>query len=160
MSRAVTFLLALAASLVLACAGAAQPLGALARLLPEDTRSLEEAGGRLTVTLGLSQPVPFRVFALDDPWRVVLDVREVVWDAIPDDFGAAPGIRAVEAGAAPDPGWSRMVLTLDRPMLPRTAAMETRGAKGRAVVRLVLAPVSAEAFAAGAGLPPGLTARA
>ena len=136
----------------------AQPFGALARILPGETAVVAEDDA-LDVTLGLSQPVPFRVFALDDPWRVVLDFREVDWAALPRDFGTIQGIFSVTTGAALDPGWSRMVLTLDRPMLPRIAAMETRGATGRAGVRLTLAPVTETAFSAKAGLPPGLAAR-
>jgi N-acetylmuramoyl-L-alanine amidase len=136
----------------------AQPFGALARILPGETAVVAEDDA-LEVTLGLSQPVPFRVFALDDPWRVVLDFREVDWAALPRDFGTIQGIFSVTTGAALDPGWSRMVLTLDRPMLPRIAAMETRGATGRAGVHLTLAPVTETAFSAKAGLPPGLAAR-
>jgi N-acetylmuramoyl-L-alanine amidase len=147
-----------AVCLLLAGAGAAQGFGALARVLPDDTQVVEE-GDTLRMTLGLSQPVPFRVFVLDDPWRVVLDFREVLWDGLPPGLDTADGIRAVAAGPARDPGWSRMVVTLDRPMLPRTAAMETDSASGRAAVHLVLEPVAEDVFAAEAGLPPALAAR-
>lgn len=153
-----TVLIAVAACLLLAGQGKAQSFGALARVLPDETRLVDEDGG-VSLTLGLSQPVPFRVFALDDPWRVVLDFREVVWDGLPPDVDTADGIRSIEVGAALDPGWSRMVLTLERPLLPRIAAMETDRASGRAAVHLALAPVAPEVFAAKAGLPPGLASR-
>jgi N-acetylmuramoyl-L-alanine amidase len=85
----------------------------------------ETGGGGVTLRLGLSQPVPFRVFALADPRRVVVDFREVLWDGLPPGFADAPGITSVDVGAAFEPGWSRMVLSLDAPMMPRIAAMET-----------------------------------
>jgi len=59
-------------------------------------------------------------------------------------------------GAAFEPGWSRMVLTLDAPMLPGVAAMETDTASGQATVRLSLEPAMADAFARAAGLPDGV----
>jgi hypothetical protein len=40
-------------------------------------------------------------------------------------------VSAVEVGAAFEAGWSRMVLALEAPMLPRIAAMETDAATGR-----------------------------
>ncbi|MGP1356354.1 N-acetylmuramoyl-L-alanine amidase [Roseicyclus sp.] len=156
MRRAVlSLLLALAASLA-PLAAVAQGFGALARVLPGE--SVVEAGEEgVTLILGLSQPVPFRVFTLADPWRVAIDFREVLWDGLPEGFGeGVPGLQAVETGAALDPGWSRIVLTLAAPMAPRIAAMETDEASGAAFVRVDLGPVTEEAFRARAGLPPGM----
>jgi N-acetylmuramoyl-L-alanine amidase len=136
-------------------AALAQAFGALARVIPEETR-VETGGGGVTLRLGLSQPVPFRVFALDDPRRVVVDFREVIWDGVPDAFGAIPGVSSVEVGAAFEAGWSRMVLALEAPMLPRIAAMETDASSGQAAVILELASVSAEGFGDAARLPDGL----
>lgn len=153
MRRAVRiFLAALAAIFALSVSSPAQTLGGLARIVPEETR-LDASPRSMSLSLGLSQPVPFRVFALDDPSRIVVDFREVLWDALPDSLGGGVGI---ETGAALDPGWSRMVLTLDAPMLPVTAAMETDPVTGGAVVRLELEAASAAAFAQEAGWPPGV----
>jgi N-acetylmuramoyl-L-alanine amidase len=152
-----SLLLALAASLA-PLAAVAQGFGALARVLPGE--SVVEAGEEgVTLTLGLSQPVPFRVFTLADPWRVAIDFREVLWDGLPEGFGAeVDGVLAVETGTALDPGWSRIVLTLNGPMAPRIAAMETDEATGAATVRVDLVPGTEEAFLARAGLPPGVAA--
>jgi N-acetylmuramoyl-L-alanine amidase len=130
-------------------AALAQAFGALARVIPEETR-VETGGGGVTLRLGLSQPVPFRVFALDDPRRVVVDFREVIWDGVPDAFGAIPGVSSVEVGAAFEAGWSRMVLALEAPMLPRIAAMETDASSGQAAVILELASVPPK----GSAMPP------
>ena len=40
---------------------------------------VRDVAGALDVTLYLSQPVPFRVFTLDNPRRLVVDFREVDW---------------------------------------------------------------------------------
>jgi N-acetylmuramoyl-L-alanine amidase len=140
---------------VVAAPSLAQSFGAIARVLPEATQA-DTGGGGVTLRLGLSQPVPFRVFALADPWRVIVDFREVLWDGLPPGFADAPGITSVDVGAAFEPGWSRMVLSLDAPMIPRIAAMETDAATGHATVVLTLHPGSETAFSEVAGLPDGI----
>ncbi|MEL7116718.1 MAG: N-acetylmuramoyl-L-alanine amidase, partial [Pseudomonadota bacterium] len=50
----------------------AQDFTGLARV--DAARSfVEDRRGGAELRLGLSQPVPYRVFLLDDPWRLVLD---------------------------------------------------------------------------------------
>jgi N-acetylmuramoyl-L-alanine amidase len=132
---------------------AAQGFGALARLLPEDSR-IEASGEGVSVTLGLSQPVPFRVFLLDDPDRVVVDFREVAFGDWAEGHAAPPGVARIEAGPARDAGWSRLVLTLETPLAPATAAMTTDSAGGRAQVTLDLVPVDEAAFRARVVTPP------
>jgi N-acetylmuramoyl-L-alanine amidase len=138
---------------VVPLSAAAQQLGGLARLLPEDSRiSASEAG--VEITLGLSQPVPFRVFTLNDPARVVVDFREVAFGGWPDDTALPAAIAQLAVGPARQAGWSRLVLTLDAPLAPATAAMTTDRATGRAAVTLRLSPVDAATFRAGATRPP------
>ncbi len=158
MRRAAHLLTAACAALffvVSAGASAAQSFGALARVVAAETAA-EARGGVVNLRLGLSQPVPFRVYALDAPWRVVVDFREVLWDGVPWALADLPGVTAIDVGAAFEPGWSRMVLTLDAPMLPGVAAMETDTASGQATVRLSLEPATADAFARAARLPDGV----
>jgi N-acetylmuramoyl-L-alanine amidase len=156
--RAVRLITALSVMLFLAVAVspvAAQGFGALARVLPTETTA-ETRGGDVTLRLGLSQPVPFRVFALGDPWRIIVDFREVLWDGVPPAFADLPGISGVEVGAAFEPGWSRMVLTLEAPMVPGVAAMVVDDVSGEAVVTLALQPSREAAFGEIAGLPDGI----
>ncbi len=56
----------------------AQRLTALARVQPEAS-SLQDNGADVVLRLTLSQPVPFRVFSLDNPRRLVIDFNEVDW---------------------------------------------------------------------------------
>jgi len=131
----------------------AQGFGALARLLPEESR-VEASGSGVTVTLGLSQPVPFRVFVLADPSRVVVDFREVAFGDWTRGRALPDGIAALDAGPAREAGWSRLVLTLNAPLAPATAAMTTDPATGRAQVVLDLVPVDEASLRARATVPP------
>ncbi|MBU2359768.1 MAG: AMIN domain-containing protein, partial [Alphaproteobacteria bacterium] len=67
---------ALALCLALAGPAAAQDFSALARIDPVHSR-IADAGQGLGITLALSQTVPYRVFTLDDPMRLIVDFQEV-----------------------------------------------------------------------------------
>lgn len=153
MFRAVLIL----ALLYFALPSGAQTLGALARALPEGS-SLEGNRRGTELNLALSQAVPFRVFTLTDPMRVVVDFRTVDFSALPGNFNAARLVESVAMGGASTPGWSRMVLTLNTPQTLDVAAMETDDATGEAVVSLMLSPSDEASFAQSAGAPPGLDA--
>ena len=127
--------------------------GALARLIPAESGLTATTDG-VAVTLALSQPVPFRVFTLTDPARVVIDFREVDFGAWAGETDLPPAITALEAGLARGLGWSRLVLSLASPHAPQTAAMATDPLTGRARVDVRLVPVSqAEFHATATGLP-------
>lgn len=134
---------------VCALAQSGDGLQALARI-DAARSSLEDREDRVALTLGLSQPVPFRVFALADPARIVVDFREVDWSGFD---GAALGDSAAVTGLRYGifrPGWSRLVLDLDRPMLTVSAEMAADRARGTAVLTLLLAPAGETEFAAAA----------
>lgn len=129
----------------------AQDLSALARLDP--VRSLVSAarGGEIVLNLGLSQPVPFRAYLLDDPPRLVVDFREVDFAGLrPEALTGADRLADLRWGRF-RPGWSRLVAELPGPMRIAEAAQDT-GAAPRVRVRLV--PVSAADFAARGGNAP------
>jgi N-acetylmuramoyl-L-alanine amidase len=144
-----TGIVALLGALWLALPVAAQQLSGLARL--EAGRSTFENGAtEAEITLGLSQPVPFRAFLLDNPPRLVADFREV-------DFGTAEPQPAGDKGLIRDlrwgrfrPGWSRLVAELSGPARIETAVEET-GDAARIVLRL--ARTQAADFAARTGAP-------
>lgn len=143
-----SILATIAAVLALALPVGAQDLSALARLNPAASQ-IADAGQGLSVTLSLSQPVPWRVRLLDGPPRLVLDFREVDWTGLanmPVDSDALLGLRA----GVFRPGWSRLVMELAGPMQVTIAEMATEGA---AVVTLRLDPASQAEFAAQAALP-------
>ncbi|WP_299748677.1 N-acetylmuramoyl-L-alanine amidase [uncultured Tateyamaria sp.] len=133
----------------------AQDLSGLARVDVTQSEISDGWFGSTDLTLSLSQGVPFRVFSLSDPARLVVDFREVDFSGVsPEALLPEPGrISAIRFGAF-KPGWSRLVLDLNAPMVPREIAMPVDPSSGRAVLNIALDEVSAKEFAERAG-PPG-----
>lgn len=130
----------------------AQDFSALARVDAAKSQ-VSDLGGGLAVDLYLSQAVPYRVFTLDDPRRLVLDFREVDWRGVSREA-------MLNADNASDlrfgplrPGWSRMVVDLAGPVTVSEAGMQVAESTGLAVLRVVLDPASAADFAARTGAP-------
>lgn len=103
------------------------------------------------IVLELSETAPHRIFTLENPYRVVIDLPEVNWK-----FSAprppSGVVSAVRFGLF-QPGRSRMVLDLSGPA--RVSNAFVLDASGGRSARLVidLAPQSKEAFANSAGWP-------
>lgn len=138
---------------------AAQDLSALARLDVAGS-SIADEGERLSITLSLSQPVPWRVRVADDPRRLIMDFREVDWSGIAALKVDSALVSDLRAGSF-RPGWSRLVMDLRVPLQVETAVMETggidtggidTGGQG-ATVRLRLGPATPDAFATAAAQP-------
>ena len=130
---------------------AAMPSSGFARVEPGTSR-IEDFGSDLHVELTLTRPVPWQVYTLDDPRRVVLDFSEIALS--PDAFR-----QVLNSDIVSDlrfyrvrKGWSRLVLDLDRPMRIETAGLATGTAQG-AVLKMQLAPTSPGDFAARSGAP-------
>ena len=147
---------ALAALWIGAAASPADELSALARLETAGS-SIRDAGTDMTVTLRLTQPVPWRVRLMDAPPRLVLDFREVDFGgigAVPQAASALVDLRAGTFRA----GWSRLVLELKGPMVVAAAGMATGltggpAGGGTARLDLRLRPAGQAEFAARALLP-------
>ena len=142
----------IALCLMLASPAVAQEFLALARVDVAQSQ-LRDDGDGLVLDLHLSLAVPYRVFTLDDPRRVVLDFREVDWRG-------ASRVAMLNADNASDlrfgplrPGWSRMVIDLAAPMVVTEAGMQVDTDTGLALLHLVLAPALAADFADRAGAP-------
>lgn len=147
MNRAMRALI-LTLLLVLVPPAAAQELSALARL-EAGASSVTDSGGRLALSLAVSQPVPWRVRFLDAPPRLVLDAREIDWTGSAG-LELPPGVLALRAGSFRR-GWSRLVVELDGPRRLEAAEMATEAAG--AVLRLALVPTDPASFAAEAARP-------
>ncbi|WP_299864615.1 N-acetylmuramoyl-L-alanine amidase [uncultured Roseobacter sp.] len=144
------------AVLVTLCAGpgAAQELSAIARVDPDKSRIETGWFGRSEVTLHLSQGVPFRVFTLDEPPRLVIDFREVDWSGVraTDLLPEGSALTDVRFGNF-QPGWSRLVAGMTEPLVPDEIGMTVNEGSGQAVLRVGLTPASDTEFAARAGAP-------
>ncbi len=136
-------------ALLLPLAAHAQELSALARLDAAASR-IADSGGGVEITLAITQPVPWRVRVLDDPPRLVLDMREVDWSGLDKVASESTAVVSKRAGVVRQ-GWSRLVLELAGPYLVTRSEMQTGTARARVALRLD--PVSATDFAIEAGLP-------
>jgi len=131
---------------------AAQDFSGLARI-DMQTSQVRDAGQGVQIDLGLSQTVPYRVFTLEDPRRLVLDFREIDWTGVSRD-GLLQSTRVSDLRfGALRPGWSRMVLDLTGPFTVQQAGLTTFPDSGRAALRVVLDAASAADFAARSGAP-------
>jgi len=147
-----------ALAVTLACAApvtvSAQELTALARVDPEASAVKDGWFGKTVLTIALSQGVPFRVFLLDDPARLIVDFREADWSNVQTgDLLAKPGRVADLRFGAFQPGWSRLVADLAEPMVPDEVSMPIDPASGKARLEITLKSVEDAAFAKATGAP-------
>ncbi|UWQ52471.1 N-acetylmuramoyl-L-alanine amidase [Leisingera caerulea] len=137
---------------LLAAAAWAQGFSGLARIDAEVSQ-VRDAGQGAEVSLGLSQGVPYRLFTLDGPPRLVLDFQEVDWSGLTaDKLVQGEQVAAAQFGTYV-PGWSRLVLQLAQPMKVSAAAMSVDQVTAAARLAVSLEPATAQEFAASAGAP-------
>jgi N-acetylmuramoyl-L-alanine amidase len=154
MSRlnAVMAALWLSAGCLVAPVVTAQEFSGLARVDAETSR-ISDTGGGADIRLGLSQGVPYRLFTLEEPPRLVLDFQEVDWLGLDaEDFLVADSISSVQFGTY-IPGWSRMVLELSGPMVVQVAELEIDPVTAGAMLKVALRRTDAESFKRAAGAP-------
>ncbi|MFT6674045.1 MAG: N-acetylmuramoyl-L-alanine amidase [Sulfitobacter sp.] len=144
----------LAVLLITAQAALAQDLSALARVDGPQQAIRDDWFGKTALSLTLSQGVPFRVFMLDDPARLVVDFREVDWTGLrPEDILPEAGrIAALRFGGF-QPGWSRLVADLGEPMVPVEIGMPVDENSGQARLEITLKTATADEFAKVTGVP-------
>ncbi|MEX0285679.1 MAG: N-acetylmuramoyl-L-alanine amidase [Paracoccaceae bacterium] len=141
-----------ALAMLLATPVLSQGFSGLARVLPDEAAMTDTRRGA-RIDLPLSQGVPYRVFTLDDPARLVMDFQEVDWSGLQaDNFDRSERLGPVHFGAYV-PGWSRLVTTMSEPMVVETADLRVDDVTGEARLILDLQPVSAEDFATQSGAP-------
>jgi len=134
-------------------AGAQDRFTGQARVIPDSMVVTEARDGGFSLALTLSQGVPFQVYTLADPMRLVLDFNEVTWrDLDRSKLRALSGVADLRAGAL-SPGWSRLVLELNQPLGVRSAFMRIDEASQQATLNLNVISVPEDAFLARAGAP-------
>ncbi len=131
----------------------AQDFTGLARLDVTNSE-LRDIRRGMEVDLYLSQTVPYRVFTLTEPMRLVMDFREIDWSGADKD-------RLMQATRASDlrfgvlrPGWSRMVVDLAEPMLIEEAGMSVDTVTGTAHLLVRMKRGSVEDYTSASGAPP------
>jgi N-acetylmuramoyl-L-alanine amidase len=130
---------------------AAQDAVGLARFV--DGRIEDRRFGATDVTIRLSQGVPWRLFTLTDPWRLVVDFSEVDWqDAEAQQLDQSERVQSLRMGLF-RPGWSRLVAELEEPMAIQSAELKTLPDGAGAELHVRLTRSDADSFAARAGVP-------
>ncbi|MFK7753697.1 MAG: N-acetylmuramoyl-L-alanine amidase [Sedimentitalea sp.] len=145
----------LAAFLMLWISGLAQAqdFTGLARLDTAQSRMVDASGAGVQIDLHLSQGVPYRMFTLADPPRLVLDFQEVDWgDASADRLHQTARLKQVQFGIYV-PGWSRLVAEMAAPMTIAASDLTLDASTSAAHLSIRLSPVDADVFAASAGAP-------
>ena len=131
----------------------AQDFSALARIDSVRSAITNAGSDSVQVDLRLSQGVPFRVFTLSRPDRLVIDFREVDWTGLTSEtLLQSQKIVEVRFGSY-RPGWSRLVAQMAEPMAVADVAMTIAAETGSADLSLSLRPVSRAAYDAAAGAP-------
>jgi N-acetylmuramoyl-L-alanine amidase len=115
--------------------------GALAQLGPGGAR-IEDRGGSVTITIPMTQAVPWRLHLLDAPPRLVVEFNDLVWNVPPK--GNSDSISQISAGRF-SADWSRFVAVLREPLDVTTAALNI-ASDGSATLDILLTPTTAEAF--------------
>jgi len=131
----------------------AQELSGLARVEVGRSQITDTRGGGIELRLGLTQGVPYRVYTLEAPSRLVLDFREVDWRGVTQEaLLNADAVEGLRFGGV-RPGWSRMVVDLVGPLAIETVEMVLEDSTGAADLTVALSAVSAERFAEVSGAP-------
>lgn len=101
----------------------------------------------------VSRPVPYTLFTLADPYRLVIDLPAVQWTLAKPTSASRGLVQGIRYGAfRPDRG--RIVLDLAAPAkIAAARLLEPRDGFGPRLV-IDLAPTTRSAFLAGAGWPP------
>lgn len=109
--------------------------------------------GGTELTLDLTQGVPWRVFTLDNPKRLVIDFREVNWQAAdPLLMDQSDLVSELRMGGL-RPGWSRLVAVLETAAKVDTAEVKIDPETSQARLSLSLSSVSDDEFAKTSGAP-------
>ncbi|WP_240686522.1 N-acetylmuramoyl-L-alanine amidase [Aliiroseovarius marinus] len=129
--------------------------------LAGDGVTLQDRWRGVAIEVPMTQAVPWRVFTLDDPRRLVVDFSELDWQGIdiPKLLAQGDWFSDIHAGLY-RPGWTRIVFSLNAPVDVVSAGLSTQeqpvavsqrveGAR----LRVDLAAVSGAEFAAKAGAP-------
>jgi len=103
---------------------------------------------RSVLTIELSKPVSYKVFALDKPYRVVVDLPAI-------EFQLPKGTGSTSAGLVSDfrygligPGRSRLVIDTSGPVIVESAGLLSTDANGPAQFKIAMAATDPATFAA------------
>ena len=89
---------------------------ALSRFIPNGSYARDVVFSGTEIRIQHTQGVPFRVYTLDAPKRLIVEFNAVTFAGLEEEvFSRSQSITGARAGALKS-GWSRMVFDLARPM--------------------------------------------
>ena len=131
----------------------AQSLSGLAQIDPQNSYVQDRSWRQIEIHITLSQSVPYRVYQLNNPMRIVVEFHEVIFDDLNNDtFDQSKRVSNVEFGAL-DTGWSRLVLVLTEPLSIKSAEMIFDKQAGNSILKIWSGPVTVEEFSQASDIP-------
>jgi N-acetylmuramoyl-L-alanine amidase len=101
---------------------------------------------RTRLVVELNEPVAFNAFMLADPYRIVIDLPEVIWQIPPDSGARGAGVIAGFRYGLFQPGVARIVIDLKAPARIMQAVMTPVGDDRRHRLVVDLEPTTVESF--------------
>jgi N-acetylmuramoyl-L-alanine amidase len=131
----------------------AQSLSGLARIDGSRSYVQDHNWQQVEIHLTMSQSVPYRIYQLDNPMRLIVEFNEVIFDSLNGDiFDQSKRVSNVEFGALGN-GWSRLVMELTEPLGVKTAEMIYDKQAGNSVLTIWSGPVTEQEFVQASGVP-------
>ena len=129
-------------------ASSSETRSALARVDWQTSFLKDVLWGQVQLQLSLSQGVPYRVYTVTEPNRVVLEFN----GAIIDDLDAAKAnqsdeIESVETAVSVT-GWTQLILNINQSLIVRSVEIQVADDGSNALLNLVLTPVTQKEFEA------------
>ncbi len=119
---------------------------ALARVDAKNSSIDDILWGQVQLQLSLSQGVPYRVYTITEPNRVVLEFNRAMIDEIAmDQISQSDKIDSVEV-AVSAAGWSQLILNVKQPLIVFSVETKVPDDGSSAMLDLVLVPVTQTEF--------------
>jgi len=123
-----------------------QELRALSRVNSAQSAITDRLFGGVNVELALTQAIPFRVFTLSNPNRMILDFRELEWStAEAEAIDQSDKVSDLRFGVF-QPGWTRLVMPISEPLLIKNAEMQVDQSQGSATLSVQLSTTNQARF--------------
>ena len=126
---------------------------ALSRFIPNGSYARDVVFSGTEIRIQHTQGVPFRVYTLDAPKRLIVEFNAVTFAGLEEEvFSRSQSITGVRAGTLKS-GWSRMVFDLARPMSVDSAGVTVAPETAQAELIIRLTKTDDDRFAAAAKKP-------
>lgn len=120
----------------------------LARVDARNSSIEDVLWGQVHLQLSLSQGVPYRVYTMTEPNRVVLEFNKAIIDGLEvDEINQSDRIGSVEVMVS-TAGWHQFILHIKQPLIVYSVEIKVPDDGSNALLDLVLAPVTQKEFEA------------